>query len=193
MGFFSKLFKKIEKVNKGEETSDNLKDIFALQRISKDEANAKWVAIAQGLLVNSAKATANTIERAFVLVDFDVTHPSFNIFYQVDGKLVYWNQLENDEYKNQIATQLLPQAKETVEYIHGIFEEANLEKIRFAELQLEMATFAWFSHIIYKSEMEQEISTEELLNKWFQSIDKVYKDVPLDSDSRFPWYPEKEK
>lgn len=193
MGFFSKLFNKIEKVNKGEETMDNLEDIFTFQGMTKEEVNEQWVTIAQGLLVNASKATENSIERAFVLVDFDVAAPSFNIFYQIDGELVYWNQLENEDYKNRITTQLLPQAKETVEYIHGLFEEVNLEKIRFAELQLEMATFAWFSHLIYESELKQEIDTDEILDGWFSSIESIYRDVPLDSDSRFPWYPENEK
>lgn len=191
MGFFSKLFNKIEKVNKGEETLDESGNIFTLQRMTAQEANEIWISIAQGLLVNAAKATENSIERVFILIDFDVTTPTFNIFYQENGRLIYWDQLENANYKTQITTQLLPQAKETVDYIHGIFEEANLEKIKFAELQLEMATFAWFSHIIYESEVKQEVTTDGIFNGWFSSIEAIYKNVSLDSDSRFPWYPEK--
>lgn len=93
MGFFKRFFKKVEDVNNGEAAISELESELYLET-SEEEGMNFWVEIAQNIIVNAVKATNNTVERAFVLVDMG-EQPSFDIFYQVDGLLVMWNQLEN--------------------------------------------------------------------------------------------------
>ncbi len=115
MGFFKRFFKKIEDVNEGEADVSELESEFYLES-SEEEAMNFWVETAQNIIVNVVKAANNSVDRAFILVDM-VEQPSFDIFYQIDGSLVMWNQLEDTIIKEKIENELLPQAS-TVWYVN---------------------------------------------------------------------------
>ena len=56
MGFFTRLFKKIEDVNKGEADGSELGDEMYVES-ALDDAHDFWVEIAQNIIVNAVKAT----------------------------------------------------------------------------------------------------------------------------------------
>ena len=187
MGFFSRLFKKIEDVNKGEADVSEL-DAEMYVESALDEAHDFWVEIAQNIIVNSVKATDNTVDRAFVLVDMR-ERPSFDIFYQVDGTLIMWNQLDDSLMKEKIENELLPQATNVAVAVNEKFVQANHPTIAYAELQFEWATGAWFSHIIWDDDANAKLEKEELVRGWFAILHEEIQTIPLDSDSKLSWYP----
>lgn len=191
MGFFSRLTKKIEKVNKGETSVDSLSEEMYVDdsEMVKDAAMEQWTSIAQNLIVNAVKATNYSVERTFILIDFDNVSPTFDLFYQENNKIVYWNELEDVASQNVIETQLLTQAQEVVHLLNKTFTDADLMKIGYAELQYEVATRAWFSHIIWSDSPESKMNKNELLNSWFDVINKTAPSQKLDSDALLPWYP----
>lgn len=83
MGFFNRFLKKVEEVNKAEADISELESAFTLLS-PLDEANDFWKEIAQNIIVNAVKATDNTVERAFILIDMGV-QPSFHIFTKLMG------------------------------------------------------------------------------------------------------------
>jgi len=115
--------------------------------------------------------------------------PSFDIFYQIDGTLVMWNQLEDITMKENIINKLLPQASTVASAVNGNFAQAEHPKITFAELQFEWKTKAWFSHIIWEDDETANQAKEEILIKWFNLLNDEIKALPLDSDSKLSWYP----
>jgi hypothetical protein len=115
--------------------------------------------------------------------------PSFDIFYQMDGSLVMWNQLEDTIIKEKIENELLPQASTVVSAVNGNFAQVKHPKIAFAELQFEWATGAWFSHVIWEDDDNANLAKEEILSKWFNTLSAEIKIQPLDSDTKLSWCP----
>lgn len=187
MGFFKRFFKKVEDVNNGEAAISELESELYLESPEEEGMNF-WVEMAQNIIVNAVKATNNTVERAFVLVDMG-EQPSFDIFYQVDGLLVMWNQLENPIIEEKIQNELLPQASTVASAVNGNFTQVEHPKIAFAELQFEWATGAWFSHVIWEDDDNANLAKEEILSKWFNALSAEIKNQPLDSDTKLSWYP----
>lgn len=187
MGFFQRMFKKVEDVNRGEAAAAELESEMVL--ITKEDAYDFWIQMAQNILVNAVNATGSTVDRAFVILDFR-TEPSFELFYQQNGSLLLWDQLENMTITEKIRTQLLPQAPEAANAINENFIAAGHVPIAYAELQFEWATKAWFSHIIWADGEHADISRDELLQNWFARMEKETANVPLDSDHKLSWYPE---
>ncbi|MER2262023.1 MAG: hypothetical protein ABS934_08390 [Psychrobacillus sp.] len=187
MGFFNRFFKKVEGVNKGEVGVSELESEFYIES-PVNEAKDYWVEMAQNIIVNTVKATNNTVDRAFVLIDFG-EQPSFDIFYQVDGSLIMWDQLEDQDVKQKIENELLPQASDVVKAVNDNFIQAEHPTIAFAELQFEWQTGAWFSHIIWEDDEDSKLAKDEMLKKWFDTLNVEIKDLPLDSDTKLSWYP----
>ncbi|MCM3030882.1 hypothetical protein M3600_10170 [Niallia sp. MER 6] len=187
LGFFNRFFKKVEDVNKGEAAATELEEEFYLGS-PEEEAINFWVEMAQNIILNTVKAANNSVERAFILVDMR-TQPSFEIFYQLDGKLVMWDELEDANIKDKIKNELMPQAASVASAVNGNFAQAEHSLIAFAELQFESATGAWFSHIIWEDDANAKLAKEEIASKWFDSLSAETKSLPLDSDSKLSWYP----
>lgn len=187
LGFFNRFFKKVEDVNKGEAAVTELEEEFYLGS-PEEEAINFWVEMAQNIIINTVKAANNSVERAFILVDMR-TQPSFEIFYQLDGKLVMWDELEDANIKDKIKNELMPQAASVASAVNGNFAQAEHSLIAFAELQFESATGAWFSHIIWEDDANAKLAKEEIASKWFDSLSAETKSLPLDSDSKLSWYP----
>lgn len=187
LGFFNRFFKKVEDINKGEAAATELEEEFYLGS-PEEEAINFWVEMAQNIIVNTVKAANNSVERAFILVDMR-TQPSFEIFYQLDGKLVMWDELEDANIKDKIKNELMPQAASVASAVNGNFAQAEHSLIAFAELQFESATGAWFSHIIWEDDANAKLAKEEIASKWFDSLSAETKSLPLDSDSKLSWYP----
>ncbi|MED1512476.1 hypothetical protein [Bacillus proteolyticus] len=188
MGFFSRFFKKVEQVNNKEATIHELDEELYIES-PIEEANSYWVSMAQNLLINTVKAAGNNVERAFLLLNMKKGEASFDIFYQINGQLYFWDQIENQEIKNRIKNELLPQASEVSGAVNQHFIEADHPTISFAELQFEWETKAWFSHIIWEDDPASQLPKAQILNEWYSLINKEKHGKPLDSDIKFSWYP----
>ncbi|GLV65956.1 hypothetical protein Bmyc01_46250 [Bacillus mycoides] len=188
MGFFSRFFKKVEQVNNKEATIHELDEELYIES-PIEEANSYWVSMAQNLLINTVKAAGNNVERAFLLLNMKKGEASFDIFYQINGQLYFWDQIENQEIKNRIKNELLPQASEVSDAVNQHFIEADHPTISFAELQFEWETKAWFSHIIWEDDPASQLPKAQILNEWYSLINKEKHGKPLDSDIKFSWYP----
>jgi hypothetical protein len=185
MGFFTRLFKKVEDVNKGEADISELDDEMYIES-ELDKANDFWVEVAQN--INAVKATDNSVDRAFVLVDMR-EQPSFDIFYQIDESLLMWDQLEDALIIEKIDKELLPQAVNVAAAVNEKFAQANHPVIAYAELQFEWATGAWFSHIVWADDANANLAREDLVRDWFKVINEEIQTLALDSDSKLSWYP----
>jgi len=129
MGFFNRFFKKVEKVNEQEATLHELSEELYVES-PVEEATSYWVSMAQNIIVNAVKAADNDVERAFVLLNLKKGEASFDIFYQINGQLYFWDQLENETIRNTIQNELLPQAPEVSNAVNEQFREADHPIIR---------------------------------------------------------------
>ncbi len=92
MGFFSIFSKKVEAINKGKVAPESLSEEFSVDEVEllQDEAKEKWLNMAQTIIVNVVKANHQSIERAFIFINFDESAPTFDIFYQEQRKIIFW-------------------------------------------------------------------------------------------------------
>ena len=187
MGFLKKLFGNIEKANKGEISAEEIVPPFTIDLA--EEADDYWRQMEQNLLINAVKAVGgpDAVERAFVLTNFKKSQETFELFYQVDGQLLSWREMDASVV-DKISNQLLPQASEVAQAVNENYEEANVPVIDYAMLQFETATMAWFGRKLTVASPEAKLTFEELVSGWRAILEKEIPNRPLDSDRPFPYY-----
>lgn len=187
MGFLKKLFGNIEKANKGEISAEEIVPPFTIDLV--EEADDYWRQMEQNLLINAVKAVGGpeAVERAFVLTNFKKNQETFELFYQVDGQLLSWREMDASVV-DKISNQLLPQASEVAQAVNENYEEANVPVIDYAMLQFETATMAWFGRKITTASPEVKLTFEELVSGWRAILKQEISNRPLDSDRPFPYY-----
>ena len=187
MGFLKKLFGNIEKANKGEISAEEIVPPFTIDLV--EEADDYWRQMEENLLINAVKAVGGpeAVERAFVLTNFKKNQETFELFYQVDGQLLSWREMDASVV-DKISNQLLPQASEVAQAVNENYEEANVPVIDYAMLQFETATMAWFGRKLTTASPEDKLIFEELVSGWRAILEKEVLNRPLDSDRPFPYY-----
>ena len=187
MGFLKRLFGTIEKVNKGEAPIEELDQAFVFDL--EAEADDYWRQTEELLLINAVKAVGgpDKADRAFMLVNFKPGQETFDLYYQVDGKLISWQELD-PEHVEKIRLQLLPQAPAVARAVNENYEAANVPVISYAMLQLETATMAWFGRKLTTATPEASLSFEELVAGWRAVIEQEIPTHPIDSDTAFPYF-----
>ena len=187
MGFLKRLFGTIEKVNKGEAPIEELDQPFVFDL--EEEADDYWRQTEELLLINAVKAAGGpeAVERAFVLANFKENQETFELFYQVDGQLLSWREMDASVV-DKISNQLLPQASEVAQAVNENYEEANVPVIQYAMLQFETATMAWFGRKLTTASPEAQLTFEELVSGWHAILEQEVPNRPLDSDRPFPYF-----
>ena len=187
MGFLKRLFGTIEKVNKGEAPIEELNQAFVFDL--EAEADDYWRQTEELLLINAVKAVGgpDAVERAFVLTNFKKNQETFELFYQVDGQLLSWREMDASVV-DKISNQLLPQASEVAQAVNENYEAANVPVVSYAMLQLETATMAWFGRKLTTATPESSLSFEELVAGWRAVIEQEIPTHPIDSDTAFPYF-----
>ena len=187
MGFLKKLFGNIEKANKGEISAEEIVPPFTIDLA--EEADDYWRQMEENLLINSVKAVGgpDAVERAFVLTNFKKNQETFELFYQVDGQLLSWREMDASVV-DKISNQLLPQASEVAQAVNENYEEANVPVIDYAMLQFETATMAWFGRKLTTASPEAKLTFEELVSGRRAILEKEVPNRQLDSDRPFPYY-----
>lgn len=168
MVFFSRFSRKVEEVNNGKADPKKLFELFDELDMNEFEGEETWHNMQPNIVTNVVKAVENSVERAFVFVDLS-GDATIETFFQIDGKSVLWNQLPNKTYVDNIQNQLMVQAQDIADYINGLFEKEDDSKIKYAELQYEAGSGAWFAHTIYESCEESRLSRDNMLNGWLHS------------------------
>ena len=187
MGFLKKLFGNIEKANKGEISAEEIVPPFTIDLV--EEADDYWRQMEENLFINAVKAVGGpeAVERAFVLTNFKKNQETFELFYQVDGQLLSWREMDASVV-DKISNQLLPQASEVAQAVNENYEEANVPVIDYAMLQFETATMAWFGRKLTTASPEAKLIFEELVSGWHAILKQEIPNRPLDSDCPFPYY-----
>ena len=187
MGFLKKLFGNIEKANKGEISTKEIVPPFTIDLV--EEADDYWRQMEENLLINAVKAVGGpeAVERAFVLTNFKKNQETFELFYQMDGQLLSWREMD-ETLIDKISNQLLPQASEVAQAVNENYEEANVPVIDYAMLQFETATMAWFGRKLTTASPEAKLTFEELVSNWRAILEQEVPNRPLDSDRPFPYF-----
>ena len=192
MGFLKKLFGNVEKANKGEIPVEEIVPPFTFDLA--EEADDYWREMEELLLINAVKAVGGpeAVERAFVLANFKENQETFELFYQVDGQLLSWKEMDA-AVVDKISNQLLPQAPEVARAVNENYEEAKVPVIEYAMLQFETATMAWFGRKLTTASPEAQLTFEELVAGWRGVIEEEIPTHPIDSDTAFPYFEVRQK
>ena len=187
MGFLKKLFGNVEKANKGEIPAEEIVPPFTNDLA--EEADDYWRQTEELLLINAVKAVGGpeAVERAFVLANFKDNQETFELFYQINGQLLSFKEMD-ESIVAKISNQLLPQAQEVARAVNENYEEAKVSVIEYAMLQFETATMAWFGRKLTTASPEAQLTFEELVSGWHAILEQEIPNRPLDSDRPFPYY-----
>lgn len=187
MGFLKRLFGTIEKVNKGEAPIEELDQAFVFNL--EAEADDYWRQTEELLLINAVKAVGgpDKVDRAFVVANFKENQETFELFYQVNGQLLSWKEMD-ESIVAKISNQLLPQAPEVAKAVNSEFQAAGVPLIDYAMLQFETQTTAWFGRKLTTASPESQLTFEELVAGWRGVIEEEIPTHPIDSDTAFPYF-----
>src|SRR5699024_9732308 len=64
-------------------------------KLTPQEAQDYWVKMAQKLVVGAINSVDHTAELIFILISFNEDDSTIDIFFQMDGQLRMWNDLDN--------------------------------------------------------------------------------------------------
>ena len=187
MGFLKKLFGNVEKANKGEIPVEEIVPPFTNDL--SEEADDYWRQTEELLLINAVKAVGGpeSVDRAFVLANFKENQETFDLFYQVNGQLLSWKELD-ESIVAKISNQLLPQAPEVAKAVNSEFQAAGVPLIDYAMLQFETQTTAWFGRKIRTDSPMSSLSFQELVAGWRAVLEEAIPNHPLDSDTALPYF-----
>lgn len=192
MGFLKRLFGTIEKVNEGEAPIEELDQAFVFNL--EAEADDYWRQTEELLLINAVKAVGgpDKVDRAFVVANFKENQETFELFYQVNGQLLSWKEMD-ESIVAKISNQLLPQAPEVAKAVNSEFQAAGVPLIDYAMLQFETQTTAWFGRKLTTASPESQLTFEELVAGWRGVIEEEIPTHPIDSDTAFPYFEVRQK
>ena len=187
MGFLKKLFGNVEKANKGEIPAEEIIPPFINDLA--EEADDYWRQTEELLLINAVKAVGgpDKVDRAFVVANFKENQETFELFYQVNGQLLSWKEMD-ESIVAKISNQLLPQAPEVARAVNENYEEAKVPVIEYAMLQFETSTMAWFGRKLTTASPESQLTFEELVSGWRAILEQEVPNRPLDIDRPFPYF-----
>ncbi|WP_251943589.1 hypothetical protein [Staphylococcus sp. Marseille-Q5304] len=155
--------------------------------LTTEEIEAYWVKSAKKLVYGTNKSVENTADRIFILLSFDDV--SIDIFFQINGQLKLWTDLDNLDYKKSISQDLIDQAPTLVSRVNKVYDSANKPRIAYAQMQCVVDSRTWYLHDVRKNSIEAQLDKDPAFYKWFDDISKVIDAVPIDSKEPLPWGP----
>lgn len=186
---FDRLFKKQENtgsVGPSEKKSDTHPNS---NQLTPEKARQYWAKIASKIIVSTLNCVDHTAERIFILISFDEKDPTMDIFFQMDGQLRIWNDLDNEQHKKIIGQSLLPQVDNIVKQAHCLYDRAHLTRMAYTQIQFEFESKTWYLHDISEESMEAQLDKYAAFLKWFDDVSYEIKRTSLDSKKKITWGP----
>ncbi|RIN48281.1 hypothetical protein BU052_14625, partial [Staphylococcus simulans] len=121
MNMFDRIFRKQSKDSEVQDDQDKCA-YSAKSQLTPQEAQDYWAKLAQKLAVGAINSVDYTAERIFILVSFDEKEPTIDMFFQMDGQLRMWNDLDNEDYKKVISQSLVSQAPIIAKQVNCLYD-----------------------------------------------------------------------
>ena len=110
--------------------------------------------LAQKLVVGAINSVDHTAERIFILISFNENDSTIDIFFQMDGQLRMWNDLNNQTHKRTISNSLISQAPNLVKHVNCLYDSVNLTRLAYSQIQYEFESKVWYLHDISEDSAE---------------------------------------
>ncbi len=188
LNIFRRWFRR--KVSNTEKSYDQDNYIYTSNsQLTPDEAQAYWEKVARKLIVGAINSVDHTAERIFILVSFDDKMPSIDMFFQMNGQIRMWNDLDNAMHKRVISNSLVTQAPNVVKQVNCVYNNAGLTRLAYAQVQYEFESKTWYLHDVTQNSIESQLDKEPAFLKWFDDVSKCVEGLPLDSKHKITWGP----
>ena len=139
------------------------------------------------IVVGTIKSVEHTAERVFILISFDDKASTIDIFFQMNGQLRMWNDLDNEDYKRTISQNLITQAPNLVKQVNCLYDSVNMSRIAYSQIQFEFESKTWYLHDITEDSVEAQLDKEPAFLKWFDDVARSVESLPLDSKAKVTW------
>ena len=189
LSMFDRLFKKNENTDAVGPSEKKRDTHIDNNQLTPEEAQQYWAKIASKIIVSTLNCVDHTSERIFILISFDEKDPTMDIFFQMNGQVRMWNDLDNTQHKNIIAHNLLPQVDNIVKQAHCLYDRAHLTRMAYTQIQFEFESKTWYLHDISEESMEAQLDKYAAFLKWFDDVSHEIKQTPLDSKKKITWGP----
>jgi hypothetical protein len=172
-----------------EESNDNQQVHANEDVLTPSQAQDYWAKIASKIIVSATNCVDHMAERIFILISFDEKMPTMDIFFQMNGQIRMWNDLDNPQQKKVIYQSLLPQAVNVVKQVHNLYDRADVTRIAYSQIQFEFESKTWYLHDISQASMEAQLDKEAAFLKWFDDVSREIKNLAVDSEQKITWGP----
>lgn len=191
LSMFDKLFKNnYDNRDSTPEENSNGQQPHAKENVfTPSQAQDYWAKIASKVIVSATNSVDHMAERIFILISFDEKNPTMDIFFQMNGQIRMWNDLDNPKQKKMIYQSLLPQAVNVVKQVNNLYDRANVTRIAYSQIQFEFESKTWYLHDISQASMEAQLDKEAAFLKWFDDVSLEIKSLAVDSEQKITWGP----
>lgn len=157
--------------------------------LTPSQAQDYWAKIASKVIVSATNSVEHMAERIFILISFDEKNPTMDIFFQMNGQIRIWNDLDNPKHKKMIYQSLLPQANNVVKQVNNLYDRVGVTRIAYSQIQFEFESKTWYLHDISQASMEAQLDKEAAFLKWFDDVSREIETLPVDSARKITWGP----
>ncbi|WP_278926736.1 hypothetical protein [Staphylococcus auricularis] len=164
-------------------------DKNANKKITPQELSDYWKHFAKKVITCCMYAVEHTAERIFILMSFDERQPSIDIFYQINGELKLWADLDNAQYVQSIQKDVIPYTEKFVKQVNRVYDRAGCCRLAYGQIQYEFETQMFYTHRVSSSSIEAHLDKSAALMIWFDDVQKEVRHLPVDSKQQITWGP----
>lgn len=188
LSMFNRFFRK--KTDETDGRDINNQYIYSSEnKLTPEEAQKYWAKMAQKVVVTAINSVDHTAERIFILITFDEKDSTIDLFFQMDGQLRMWNDLDNETHKKVISGSIVSQAPNLVKQVNCLYDSVDKVRLAYAQIQYEFESKAWYLHDVTQESVEAYLEKEPAFLKWFDDVSKEIDAIPLDGKERVTWGP----
>lgn len=185
---FNKFFK--NKTRNTEHYSVDNEYVYSAERkLTPEEAQKHWAKMAQKLLMTAINSVDYTAERIFILIAFEDKESTIDIFFQMDGQLRMWYDLDDERHKETILRSIISQAPNLAKQVNCLYDSVDKCRLAYSQIQYEFESKTWYLHDITQESIEADLDKDPAFLKWFDDVSKSIDTIPLDGKKRITWGP----
>ncbi|MCU5746525.1 hypothetical protein N9R04_07325 [Staphylococcus sp. SQ8-PEA] len=186
--FFHKCYRGFNKLVTRNPFADYTKPQF-----DKDELEEGWEKYTKKIAIGASACVDNTAERIFILISFNKQQVNMDMFMQMNGRLMMWNDLDNPKYKEAIYQHMIAQAPKLVDRVHKAYRNSHATPLAFTLIQYEFESGTTYSHNVSRKSSEAHLDRTPAFLKWFDDVRDETKRLHIGSRKELTWGPFKSK
>ncbi|WP_145468143.1 hypothetical protein [Staphylococcus pettenkoferi] len=188
MSLLQQLYRKLHDALNGSVTRNPFAD-YTEPKISTEDLEEGWKKYTRKVAISVSTCVDNTAERIFILISFKKHQPNMDIFFQMNGRLMMWNDLDDPTYKQRLYDQVISQAPKLVGLVQKAYRRSHATPLTYTQIQYEFESVTIYSRDVTSKCVESQLDRTPAFLQWFDDVEEESRRLTLDSQKEMTWGP----